>query len=116
MSVERAPTSDSNFPELAKGGKREECKHEDCNCQPGFKRVRKKEWRRLYEREDSTDDATQPVWIQNVNEDKQMRLKFQVASVKKPLIAVKRIVEKGSIVQFGEKDEDYFYTEQDNER
>ena len=37
-----------------------------------------------------------------------MSLGFQVASVKKPLIAVKRIVEKGNVVQFGSRDEDNF--------
>ena len=38
----------------------------------------------------------------------QMNLGFQVAAVKKPLIAVKRIVEKGSYVSFGPKEEDNF--------
>ena len=47
-------------------------------------------------------------WIQPVDEEKSMSLKFQVAKVKKPLIAVKRIVEKGNIVQFGETEEDNF--------
>ena len=34
-------------------------------------------------------------------EDKRMNLGFQVADVKKPLIAVKRITEKGNRVSFG---------------
>ena len=48
--------------------------------------------------------------IQPVEKDehKLMKLGFQVAAVKKPLIAVKRIVENGNVVQFGKKDEDNF--------
>ena len=37
-----------------------------------------------------------------------MSLKFQVAAVRKPLIAVRRAVENGNIVQFGDRDEDSF--------
>eukprot|EP00973_Karenia_brevis_P007103 963086-Karenia_brevis.AAC.1 len=37
-----------------------------------------------------------------------MRLNFQVAAVSKPLLAVKRIVEKGNHVVFGPKEEDNF--------
>ena len=37
-----------------------------------------------------------------------MKLNFQVASVKKPLMSVRRIVEKGNIVCFGPKEGDNF--------
>ena len=37
-----------------------------------------------------------------------MALAFQVADVKKPLISVRRIVEKGNLVSFGPKPEDNF--------
>ena len=39
---------------------------------------------------------------------KQMKLRFQVADVKKPLAAVKRICENGNLVSFGPKEEDKF--------
>ena len=35
-----------------------------------------------------------------------MSLGFQVADVKKPLVSVRRITEKGNLVQFGPKPED----------
>jgi hypothetical protein len=35
-------------------------------------------------------------------------LHFQVAAVRKPLIAVKRIVDQGNLVSFGPKDEDNY--------
>ena len=37
-----------------------------------------------------------------------MSLNFQVSDVQKPLVAVRRIAEKGNIVQFGPRDEDNF--------
>ena len=40
--------------------------------------------------------------------DIKMSLKFEVADVKKPSLAVKRICEKGNRVRFGPKDEDNF--------
>ena len=39
---------------------------------------------------------------------KKMCLSFQVADVQKPLVSVKRIVEKGNLVSFGPKDEDNY--------
>ena len=39
---------------------------------------------------------------------KQLGLAFQVTDVKKPLMAVKRIVEKGNIVHFGPEEKDNF--------
>ena len=41
-------------------------------------------------------------------EEKHMCLGFQVADVKKPLVSVKRIVEKGSHVSFGPNEEDNY--------
>jgi hypothetical protein len=37
-----------------------------------------------------------------------MSLKFQVSDVQKPLVVVRRITEKGNIVQFGPRQEDSF--------
>jgi hypothetical protein len=37
-----------------------------------------------------------------------MSLKFQVSHVQKPLVAVRRIAEKGNVVQFGPKEEDNY--------
>ena len=46
--------------------------------------------------------------IDKKTEDIKMSLCFQVADVKKPLISVKRIVEKGNEVSFGPGGEDNF--------
>ena len=53
------------------------------------------------------------VWIQAVQEVEEqkkmmMNLNFQVAEVKKPLVAVKRIVEKGNYVCFGPEEKDNY--------
>ena len=37
-----------------------------------------------------------------------MRLNFQVADVKKPLMSVKKVCQRGNVVQFGECDKDCF--------
>ena len=37
-----------------------------------------------------------------------MNMKFQVAEVSKPLVSVRRIAEKGNLVQFGPKEEDNY--------
>jgi hypothetical protein len=37
-----------------------------------------------------------------------MSLNFQVSDVQKPLVAVRRIAEKGNLVQFGPRDEDNY--------
>ena len=42
------------------------------------------------------------------SEDKRMSLSFQVADVQKPLVSVKRIVEKGNYVSFGPGTEDNY--------
>ena len=47
------------------------------------------------------------------SKDVKMSLRFEVADVKKPLIAVKRICEKGNIVSFGPKDGDNFIQNKD---
>ena len=41
-------------------------------------------------------------------ENRLIGLPFQVFDVKKPLVSVKRICEKGNIIQFGPKSEDNF--------
>ena len=45
--------------------------------------------------------------------EKVMSLAFQVAAVKKPLIAVKRITEKGNHVMFGPQEEDNYILNKD---
>ena len=72
-----------------------------------FKKIAKKDWVRM-EREDEVDGT----WIQLLETDNKdalrMKLGFQVAEVSKPLVAVKRIVEKGNLVQFGPNEDDNF--------
>ena len=46
--------------------------------------------------------------IQNVENKKEMRLRFQVADVKKTFDLGKRIVEKGNLVSFGPEGTDNF--------
>ena len=41
-------------------------------------------------------------------DDRLIGLPFQVCDVKKPLVSVKRICERGNIIQFGPKEEDNF--------
>ena len=57
-------------------------------------------------------ECGEPVWVCPVEDeskkDKCMGLNFQVADVKKPLIAVKRITEKGNFVSFGPEQEDNY--------
>ena len=94
-----------------------------CGCasgsQQGFQRVQRKKWRNIgrdmnlcgnFEGVCCEEDNRDTVLIQPVEgkEAKMMSLGFQVASVKKPLIAVKRIVEKGNVVQFGKREEDNY--------
>ena len=59
--------------------------------------------------------ASGEIWVQGVEADKKakedrkcMGLSFQVADVRKPLIAVKRITEKGNHVMFGPNPEDNY--------
>jgi len=77
-------------------------------CEQKRKRPRKKKnkWQGEWK------ECGEPVWVCPVEDeskkDKCMGLNFQVADVKKPLIAVKRITEKGNFVSFGpEKDDNY---------
>ena len=60
-------------------------------------------------------ESSRESWIQPVESDKKAKeeksilgLSFQVADVRKPLIAVKRITEKGNHVRFGPNPEDNF--------
>jgi hypothetical protein len=60
---------------------------------------------------DNCDCGGKETLIQTVGEEKEktsMGLTFQVAAVKKPLISVKRITEKGNRVCFGPGEEDNF--------
>jgi hypothetical protein len=60
---------------------------------------------------DNCDCVGEETLIQTVGEEKErtnMGLTFQVAAVKKPLISVKRITEKGNRVCFGPGEEDNF--------
>ena len=69
-----------------------------------FQKIKKKQWKKMAW--DEQDD-----WGINAVEDKtekKMCLGFQVADVKKQLISVKRIVEKGNVVSFGPTKEDNF--------
>ena len=56
-------------------------------------------------------DVDEEWWIQQVeieDEGEKMKLRFQVADVKKPLVAVKRICENGNLVSFGPNKEDNY--------
>jgi len=79
---------------------------------PRWERVKRKNWKRLEnvaadpsfgDTVKRTEVGSEERFINAVGDEKefQMGLKFQVSSVKRPLMSVKRIVEKGNIVQFG---------------
>ena len=55
-------------------------------------------------------DSERDTWIQPVEQTEKGKLgfRFQVADVKKPLVSVKRITEKGNHVQFGPGEKDNF--------
>ena len=93
-------------PEMNHGG---ECAEECCGgAFTRNTRKKKRAWRRLISEEDEED---QEKWIQPIEENgekKCMGLTFQVADVKKPLVAVKRITEKGNWVVFGPGEEDNY--------
>ena len=115
-------------PGLSRGGPVEEktttvstpsLKHEcaeEC-CPGGFqsaetlKKKKRRQWRTL-RFESSKDIEICPVEDESVvsgkGESRMMNLGFQVADVKKPLIAVKRITEKGNHVAFGPQEEDNY--------
>jgi hypothetical protein len=86
-------------------------------CSGGFldmsklRKKKRREWRTL-RFEDSNDIEICPVENESVTSEKKesrvMNLGFQVADVKKPLIAVKRITEKGNHVMFGPQQEDNY--------
>ena len=68
-----------------------------------------KKWMRRREGCGSSCECGDQAWACAVEEtEKHMCLGFQVADVKKPLISVRRIVERGSYVSFGPKDGDNF--------
>ncbi len=80
-------------------------------CSGGFqsaetlRKKKKRQWRTL--RFESSDDI-EICPVENQQESRVMNLGFQVADVKKPLIAVKRITERGNHVMFGPQQEDNY--------
>jgi hypothetical protein len=84
--------------------------HEEC-CGSGWKRLKNKKKVRKYIPFVPPVPTTVDSCIGQVEKgEKRMKLKFkfQVAEVKKPLISVKRITEKGNVVAFGPEDDDNF--------
>ena len=69
-----------------------------------FRKIPRGKWKRV---EIGTEEGEVKVCAVE-KETKQMCLGFQVADVKKPLISVRRIVEKGSHVCFGPREEDNY--------
>ena len=83
-------------------------------CSGGFldasvlRKKKRRDWRTL-RFESSNDIEICPVENESVvKESRVMNLGFQVADVKKPLIAVKRITERGNHVMFGPQQEDNY--------
>jgi hypothetical protein len=83
-------------------------------CSGGFqsaetlRKKKKRQWRTL-RFEETEDIEICPVENESVtSESRVMNLGFQVADVKKPLIAVKRITERGNHVMFGPQEEDNY--------
>ena len=54
------------------------------------------------------EKATKEVHFAGVDQGIKMKLRFQVAEVKKPLMSVKRIVEQGNHVGFGPGEDDNY--------
>ena len=68
-----------------------------------------RKWMRMQRGCGSACECEDQAWACAVEErEKHMCLGFQVADVKKPLISVRRIVEKGNYVSFGPKVEDNY--------
>ncbi len=110
----------TNQGQTKRCGTNESCGETNCG-HGGFKRIGRTSWKTL-NREDAWNDAqaklmqanlelqenetlnpisevvdggrdhVAKIWISQIETTKSMRLKFQVAAVKKPLIAVKRII------------------------
>ena len=86
-----------------------------------FGKVAKKDWKKM--RGDTDGDRSfgdsksrheGDFWVQPVESGSmRMSLGFQVADVKKPLISVQRIVEKGNHVAFGPGDRDNYILNKD---
>ena len=58
------------------------------------------------DKEPSDQEGGGEIIIQTVGSETQISLKFQVAAVRKPLVSVRRIIEKGNSVHFGPEDAD----------
>ena len=72
-----------------------------------FRRIKKKDWKPLplIEEEEVIDEA----WINSLEAtEAKIGMTFQVSDAKKPLLAVKRLTEKGNKIGFGPKREDNF--------
>jgi len=93
-----------DFPDLVDSESERENEREP---KQRWERVHRKKWKSL--REEREVDVC-PVEVG----DAQIGMTFQVANVKKPLIAVKRICEKGNRVSFGPEAEDNFIQNRDN--
>ena len=79
----------------------------NADCSHGFKKVPKKGKRRWVK----FNQEPEVFYINAVGDEQQttqLKLKFQVADVKKPLTAVKRICEKGNVVCFGPEESDNY--------
>jgi hypothetical protein len=109
---EEEEVSVSSIPSLIDSSESEDDKvdHEEC-CGSGWKRLKNKKKVRKYIPFVPPIPTTVDSCIGQVEKgEKRMKLKFkfQVAEVKKPLISVKRITEKGNVVAFGPDDDDNF--------
>ena len=88
------PQDEDEFPVLGHEGKHVEVPFAK------FKRVSRRGWKKIEENPD--------VDVCPIEKGTKLSLKFQVADVRKPLMSVKRITEKGNFVSFGPADKDNF--------
>ncbi len=107
--------SRNKFGDLEDSDDEEDSEEEEIKIEPppalpkkGFESVQRKRWRKV-KFGDECDLDVCPVEAKDIK----MSMKFEVADVKKPLISVKRICEKGNRVSFGPKDEDNFIQNKD---
>ena len=74
-------------------------------------KIKSKDWKKVQVGDEDLWDAEGCICVVEDEAGKeltQIGLGFQVADVKKPLLAVDRVVEKGNVVQFGPEEEDNF--------
>ena len=89
---------DEEFPKLGNSGTGK------CGAEKRFRKIPRGNWKKV---EIGTEEEEAKVYAVE-KEVGQMCLGFQVADVKKPLISVRRIVEKGNHVSFGPDDQDNY--------